>query len=115
MKKVEIILSLLERFFCFALAMQPVLVAHCLLCQQIQAGMGHSQLMQWLRRLCNRAGVDRFGFHGIRHLSASILAEKAAYWPTFNTISGTAIFPRRRRTSIKKTVRGERAGRAKGC
>lgn len=32
--------------------------------------------LQWLRRLCSRAGVERFGFHGIRHLCASILAEK---------------------------------------
>jgi len=32
--------------------------------------------VQWLRRLCRRAGVDRFGFHGIRHLCASILAQK---------------------------------------
>ncbi len=32
--------------------------------------------LQWLRRLCQRAGVERFGFHGIRHLCASILAEK---------------------------------------
>jgi integrase len=29
-----------------------------------------------MRRLCKRAGVDRFGFHGIRHLCASILAAK---------------------------------------
>lgn len=32
--------------------------------------------LQWLRRLCRRAGVERFGFHGIRHLCASILAGK---------------------------------------
>lgn len=32
--------------------------------------------LQWMRRLCDRAGVDRFGFHGIRHLCASILAGK---------------------------------------
>ena len=32
--------------------------------------------LQWMRRLCKRAGVDRFGFHGIRHLCASILAGK---------------------------------------
>lgn len=28
----------------------------------------------WLKNLCRRAGVERFGFHGIRHLFASILA-----------------------------------------
>jgi integrase len=27
-----------------------------------------------LRRLCSKAGVRRFGFHGIRHLSASLMA-----------------------------------------
>ncbi|BDD87032.1 integrase [Desulfofustis limnaeus] len=31
---------------------------------------------QWLKRLCKRAGVKDFGFHGIRHLFASILASK---------------------------------------
>ncbi len=28
----------------------------------------------WMRRLCDRAGVRRFGLHAIRHLTASILA-----------------------------------------
>ena len=28
----------------------------------------------WLKRLCKKAGVPEFGFHGIRHLFASILA-----------------------------------------
>ncbi|WP_028582398.1 tyrosine-type recombinase/integrase [Desulfogranum japonicum] len=28
----------------------------------------------WLKRLCRRAGVEVFGFHGIRHLFASLLA-----------------------------------------
>ena len=32
--------------------------------------------IQWLRRLCVRAGVERFGHHGIRHLCASILAAR---------------------------------------
>ena len=30
----------------------------------------------WLKKLCARAGVKQFGFHGIRHLFASILASK---------------------------------------
>lgn len=30
----------------------------------------------WLKRLCAKAGVKQFGFHGIRHLFASILASK---------------------------------------
>lgn len=30
----------------------------------------------WLKKMCARAGVKQFGFHGIRHLFASILANK---------------------------------------
>lgn len=30
----------------------------------------------WLKRLCSKAEVKQFGFHGIRHLFASILASK---------------------------------------
>ena len=30
----------------------------------------------WLKKLCAKAGVKQFGFHGIRHLFASILAGK---------------------------------------
>jgi integrase len=30
--------------------------------------------MDWLGRLCKKAGVKPFGFHGMRHLFASILA-----------------------------------------
>ena len=30
----------------------------------------------WLKKLCVKAGVKQFGFHGIRHLFASILASK---------------------------------------
>lgn len=33
--------------------------------------------VQWLKRLCRKAGVKEFGFHGIRHLFASILASKS--------------------------------------
>ena len=32
--------------------------------------------LQWLRRLCDRAGVQRFGVHGLRHLCATILAAR---------------------------------------
>jgi len=31
---------------------------------------------QWLKNLCEKAGVKQFGFHGIRHLTASLLAER---------------------------------------
>ncbi|MCK8602532.1 tyrosine-type recombinase/integrase [Desulfoferrobacter suflitae] len=30
----------------------------------------------WLKKLCDKAGVPRFGIHAIRHLSASILDDK---------------------------------------
>jgi len=30
----------------------------------------------WLKKLCAKAGVKQFGFHGVRHLFASILAAK---------------------------------------
>ncbi|MDD2466180.1 MAG: site-specific integrase [Desulfobulbus sp.] len=30
----------------------------------------------WLKNLCEKAGVKQFGFHGIRHLTASLLAER---------------------------------------
>jgi integrase len=33
---------------------------------------------RWLSKLCNKAGVRQFGFHGIRHLSASIGMETGA-------------------------------------
>lgn len=32
--------------------------------------------IHWMRRLCERAGVKRFGLHAIRHLTASILARE---------------------------------------
>ena len=32
--------------------------------------------VQWLKRSGTEAGVEQFGFHGIRHLFASILASK---------------------------------------
>jgi integrase len=36
--------------------------------------MAYEYRQHWLRRICKRAGVEPFGFHGIRHLFASILA-----------------------------------------
>jgi len=32
--------------------------------------------VKWMDELCQRAGVEKFGFHGIRHLFASILAAR---------------------------------------
>lgn len=39
-----------------------------------------------LRRLCRKAGVKKFGFHSIRHLSASILAHHGVDIPTIQSI-----------------------------
>ena len=36
----------------------------------------YEKRQHWLKRLCAKAGVKQFGFHGIRHLFASILASK---------------------------------------
>lgn len=36
--------------------------------------MAYEYRQHWLRRICKRAGGEPFGFHGIRHLFASILA-----------------------------------------
>ena len=41
-------------------------------CQE-QYGKPFKERMQLMRRLCARAGVKAFGFHSIRHLTASIL------------------------------------------
>lgn len=38
-------------------------------------GGQYSRNTRWLNKLCERAGVKRFGFHGIRRLSATYLAE----------------------------------------
>jgi len=39
-----------------------------------------------MKRLCERAGVKQFGFHSIRHLSASILAHIGVDIPTIQSI-----------------------------
>ncbi len=39
-----------------------------------KTGLPYIARFQWMRRLCEKAGVKRFGTHGIRHLSSSILA-----------------------------------------
>jgi integrase len=38
--------------------------------------MPYQYRQHWLKKLCAKAGVKQFGFHGIRHLFASILASK---------------------------------------
>lgn len=39
-----------------------------------------------LRRLCRRTNIKKFGFHAIRHLSASILAHEGTDIPTIQYI-----------------------------
>ena len=36
--------------------------------------LAYQYRQHWLKKVCNEAGVKPFGFHGIRHLFASILA-----------------------------------------
>ena len=38
-----------------------------------KTGLPYIARQRWLARLCRKAGVKKFGLHGIRHLSASIL------------------------------------------
>lgn len=41
-----------------------------------KTGLQYITRIKWLEELCKRAGVEKFGFHRIRHLFASILAAK---------------------------------------
>lgn len=41
-----------------------------------RTGLQYVTRVKWLDELCQRAGVEKFGFHGIRHLFASILASQ---------------------------------------
>lgn len=45
-------------------------------CCDIYYGRPYKNRQQFMRRLCKRVGVKRFGFHAIRHLTASILYHK---------------------------------------
>ena len=40
----------------------------------------------WLRKLCQVAGVKRFGFHSIRHLSASMMAAAGVSIPDIQSV-----------------------------
>jgi len=49
-------------------------------------GNKHTERNQLLKGMCKRAGVKRFGFHAIRHLSASILAREGVPLSTIQRI-----------------------------
>jgi integrase len=49
-------------------------------------GQPYKHRQHLLRRLCRRANVKKFGFHAIRHLSASILAHEGIDIPTIQYI-----------------------------
>jgi integrase len=42
-------------------------------------GRGFLDRRNWLRKLCDDAGVKRFGFHAIRHLAAHIAILSSTY------------------------------------
>ena len=49
-------------------------------------GQPFTTRQHYMKHLCKRAGVTPFGFHGIRHLTASILAKAGVDIPTIQTI-----------------------------
>lgn len=49
-------------------------------------GQAFTSRQHYMKRLCKRAKVAPFGFHAIRHLSASILAEAGVPLPTIQAI-----------------------------
>ena len=63
-------------------------------------GGPYAQRQHLMARLCKRAGVRRFGFHAIRHLSASILAQEGVPLPVIQgilrhkSVNTTAIYLR---------------------
>jgi integrase len=49
-------------------------------------GMKYLTRSNFLKKLCAKAGVRMFGFHGIRHLSASLMARKDMKLPDIQSI-----------------------------
>ncbi len=49
-------------------------------------GQPYKYRQHLMGNLCRRAGVKKFGFHSIRHLSASILAHEGVDIPTIQSI-----------------------------
>lgn len=51
-----------------------------------ETGDGYKYRIHFMTRACRRAGVRPFGFHGIRHLTASILIKNGVPLPTIQRI-----------------------------
>lgn len=51
-----------------------------------EEGQPYKHRQHMMRRICQRVGVKAFGFHAIRHLSASILANEGVDVPTIQYI-----------------------------
>ena len=41
-----------------------------------KTSLPYASRQHWIGRICEKAGVKKFGIHAIRHLTASILAKK---------------------------------------
>ena len=54
-------------------------------CQEYY-GQPFRQRRHFMKRLCKRAGVKPFGFHAIRHLTASILYSRGEYVATIQSV-----------------------------
>ena len=53
--------------------------------------------LQFMRRLCEKAKVERFGFHAVRHLSASILSGGSItfiFWTCNGMVENGPLFSR---------------------
>jgi len=51
-----------------------------------ETGEPYKARQHYMDGLCNRAGVKPFGFHSIRHLSATILAHEGLDIPTVQSV-----------------------------
>lgn len=49
-------------------------------------GLPYKERVHFMERLCNRAGVKKFGFHAIRHLAATIMAHAGLDLPSVQTV-----------------------------
>jgi integrase len=59
-------------------------ISECVFCRS--DGTSYKWRQHFMKILCNRAGVRHFTFHGIRHLTASMLAQEGVDIPTIQAI-----------------------------